>query len=92
MFSALYRAFKGAKDVEQLLGRVLRMPYAKRRGVSDLNKAYAFLSEPSFGEAAKGLTDKLVGMGFEEDEALDNIEQFSVRSTIKPTCLARARS
>ena len=65
---------QSAKDVEQLLGRVLRMPYAKRRGVADLNKAYAFLSEPSFGEAAKGLTDKLVGMGFEEDEALDNIE------------------
>ena len=65
---------QSAKDVEQLLGRVLRMPYAKRRGVVDLNKAYAFLSEPSFGEAAKGLTDKLVGMGFEEDEALDNIE------------------
>ncbi len=65
---------QSAKDVEQLLGRVLRMPYARRRGVTDLNKAYAFLSEPSFGEAAKGLTDKLVGMGFEEDEALDNIE------------------
>ena len=65
---------QSAKDVEQLLGRVLRMPYAKRRGVADLNKAYAFLSEPSFGEAAKGLTDKLVGMGFEEDEAFDNIE------------------
>ncbi|MDE2829230.1 MAG: DEAD/DEAH box helicase family protein [Gemmatimonadota bacterium] len=65
---------QSAKDVEQLLGRVLRMPYAKRRGVADLNKAYAFLSEPSFGEAARGLTDKLVGMGFEEDEALDNIE------------------
>jgi type III restriction enzyme len=65
---------QSAKDVEQLLGRVLRMPYAKRRKVEDLNRAYAFLSEPSFGEAARSLTDKLVAMGFEEDEALDNIE------------------
>lgn len=61
-------------DVEQLLGRVLRMPYAKRRKNADLNKAHAFLSEPSFGEAARALADKLVAMGFEEDEALDNIE------------------
>lgn len=66
---------QSAKDVEQLLGRVLRMPYAKRREVADLNKAYAFLSEPSFGKAARGLADKLVAMGFEEDEALENIEQ-----------------
>lgn len=65
---------QSARDVEQLLGRVLRMPYAKRRKVAELNKAYAFLSEPSFGEAARALADKLVAMGFEEDEALDNIE------------------
>ena len=64
-----------ATDVEQLLGRVLRMPFAKRRRVTDLNKAYAYLSEPSAGEAARALTDKLVAMGFEEDEARDNIEQ-----------------
>ena len=64
-----------ATDVEQLLGRVLRMPYAKRRKVTELNKAYAYLSEPSSGEAARTLTDKLVTMGFEEDEARDNIEQ-----------------
>ncbi len=65
---------QSAVDVEQLLGRVLRMPYAKRRKDDDLNRAYAFLSEPSFGEAARSLADKLVAMGFEEDEALDNIE------------------
>ena len=63
-----------ATDVEQLLGRVLRMPYAKRRKAAELNRAYAYLSEPSFGEAARALADKLVAMGFEEDEAFDNIE------------------
>ena len=65
---------QSAVDVVQFLGRVLRMPYAKRRKAEDLNRAYAFLSEPSFGEAARSLADKLVAMGFEEDEALDNIE------------------
>ena len=67
---------RSAKDVEQLLGRVLRMPYAKRRKNKDLNRAYAFLSEPAFGEAARALVDKLVAMGFEEDEALDSIESM----------------
>ena len=64
-----------ATDVEQLLGRVLRMPYAKRRRTAELNQAYAYLSEPSSGASARALTDKLVAMGFEEDEARDNIEQ-----------------
>ena len=65
---------QSATDVEQLLGRVLRMPYATRRRSADLNKAYSFLSEPSFGEAARALVDKLVAMGFEEDEARESIE------------------
>ena len=65
---------QSATNVEQLLGRVLRMPYAKRRQNVDLNKAYSFLSEPSFGEAARALVDTLVAMGFEEDEARDSIE------------------
>ena len=63
-----------AVDVEQLLGRVLRMPYAERRRVPGLNKAYACVSEPTFGAAAQALADKLVAMGFEEDEAREHIE------------------
>src|SRR3546814_19730790 len=50
------------------------MPYAERRKADALNRAYAFLSEPSFGAAARSLVDKLVAIGFEEYEALDNIE------------------
>ena len=65
---------RSAVGVEQLLGRVLRMPYAARRRIPNLNKAYAFVSEPTFGAAAQALADKLVGMGFEEDEAHDHIE------------------
>ena len=65
---------QSATDVEQLLGRVMRMPYAKRRKAAELNKAHAYLSEPDFGNSARALVDKLVAMGFEESEALDNIE------------------
>lgn len=65
---------QSATDVEQLLGRVLRMPYATRRKAEALNRAYAHVSEPSFGAAAKALTDKLILMGFDEEEAKDLIE------------------
>lgn len=50
------------------------MPYAKRRAAEPLNRAYAHVSEASFGAAASALADKLVAMGFEEDEAKDAIE------------------
>ncbi len=61
-------------DVEQLLGRVLRMPYARRRSQKELNSAYAHVCEPNFIEAAVHLKDRLVDMGFEAEEAEDNIE------------------
>lgn len=57
-----------SKDVEQLLGRVLRMPFARRRLIEDLNRAYAHLATKGFANAAKELTDKLIAMGFEEME------------------------
>lgn len=61
-------------DAEQLLGRVLRMPYARKRSVPSLNCAYANLTSKSFSEAAHALKDRLVAMGFEESEAEDNIQ------------------
>ncbi|GAB7023792.1 DEAD/DEAH box helicase [Salidesulfovibrio brasiliensis] len=64
---------RSAVDIEQLLGRVMRMPYAKRREIDELNKAYAHVISPGFAEAAEEMHDKLMNMGFEDDEALDNI-------------------
>jgi type III restriction enzyme len=58
-----------ATAVEQLLGRVLRMPYAKPRGRAALNRAYAHVCEAKFSSAAHELADRLINnMGF---EALD---------------------
>ena len=58
-----------ASAVEQLLGRVLRMPYAQRRGRDALNRAYAHVCEAEFSAAAHALADRLINhMGF---EALD---------------------
>ena len=65
-----------ATDIEQLLGRVLRMPYAQIRSQTALNRAYAHVSSPRFGEGAKALTDTLIEkMGFEPDEAAAVVEQ-----------------
>lgn len=59
--------------VEQLLGRVLRMPFARRRVSEELNRAYAHVSEANFAAAAAGLTDRLTAMGFDERTAREAV-------------------
>ena len=66
---------RSATNVEQLLGRVMRMPFAEQRNHNELNRAYAHVPETQFSRAARALRDKLVtNMGFERDEA-DNAVQ-----------------
>ena len=60
---------KSARAVEQLLGRVLRLPNASRKQEEDLNRAYAFATTTSFQHAAATLRDGLVNNGFEKVEA-----------------------
>ena len=55
--------------VEQILGRILRLPYAKRKGIEELNQAYAFVTSQNFTEAANALTEALVESGFDKFEA-----------------------
>lgn len=59
-----------ATDVEQLLGRVLRMPYAKERAQPELNKAYAHVISDSIAQATANIKDRMVeNMGFNKWEA-----------------------
>jgi type III restriction enzyme len=62
------------KDVEQLLGRVLRMPYAKRRAHGELNRAYAHVAKTSWPLAINQMHDRLVSMGFDEVEAAKYVQ------------------
>lgn len=56
--------------IEQILGRVLRMPKAKRKQRDALNRAYAYVAANSFDETAQRLKDGLVeGAGFNKLEA-----------------------
>jgi len=61
------------RAVEQIMGRVLRMPAAHRKNRQELNCAYAFVASPRFAEAANALADALVENGFEKMEAKDLI-------------------
>ncbi|MDR0275677.1 MAG: DEAD/DEAH box helicase family protein [Burkholderiaceae bacterium] len=66
---ASLQSVKSAKDVEQLLGRVLRMPYARNRTQGELNRAYAHIVAENFAQAAAALKDRMVqNMGFEKLE------------------------
>jgi type III restriction enzyme len=60
------QSVRSATAIEQLLGRVLRMPYATKRQRPALNKAYAHVTEAQTGMAANALADRLIdGMGFD---------------------------
>jgi len=66
---ASLQSVNSSKDVEQLLGRVLRMPYAKNRTQEALNRAYAHIVADNFAQAASTLKDRMVqNMGFERLE------------------------
>ncbi len=57
------------RAVEQLIGRVLRMPYAKRRVTEALNLAYVYAASTDFQQAADNLTDAICDCGFSKYEA-----------------------
>lgn len=57
------------RAVEQLLGRVLRLPNAKPKLRQELNEAYAFAATLSFKDTANALVEGLVENGFEKFEA-----------------------
>jgi len=66
---ASLQSVNSSKDVEQLLGRVLRMPYAQNRTQEVLNRAYAHIVADNFAQAAATLKDRMVqNMGFERLE------------------------
>jgi type III restriction enzyme len=70
---------RSSTAIEQILGRVLRLPGATRKQNEALNLAYAFSTSTNFGEVAKQLRDSLVQNGFERYEA-----QTMVQPVIDP--------
>jgi len=66
---------KSDKDIQQLLGRVLRMPYATRRKQGTMNKAYAHVTTTHFNLAAAELTKSLIDIGFNPLEAVGAVQR-----------------
>lgn len=66
---------KSSRAVEQILGRVLRLPRARRKKHAELNQAYAFATTTSFQTAANTLKEGLVSNGFEKIEAANLVVQ-----------------
>ena len=60
---------RASTAVEQILGRIMRLPQAKRKKQLKLNQAYAFSASQNFVDAAKALEDALVENGFQRHEA-----------------------
>jgi type III restriction enzyme len=73
-----------SKDVEQLLGRILRMPKVQRKSREELNRAYAFVSSDSFYNTAKNLKDSLIDSGFTSVEASELIEISQKQLSLSP--------
>lgn len=66
---------QSSKDIEQLLGRILRMPYAKPRDDAALSQSYANIVSEKTMELAYLLRDRIVStMGFSQIEANDLLQ------------------
>lgn len=62
----------GAKiSVEQIIGRILRMPYAKRKENEELNRSYIFASAKNFNEAAESVISGLEYNGYSRSDFID---------------------
>lgn len=68
-----FRNTNSATAAEQVLGRILRMPGAKKKNNQELNEAYAFITSTDFQATVESLRDGLVRNGFERQETRDLI-------------------
>jgi type III restriction enzyme len=73
---------RSSTAVEQILGRILRLPQAHRKQADVLNRAYAFATSSSFGEIANQLRDSLVQNGFERFEAQTMIQTWGAQGAL----------
>jgi len=65
----------GAKiSVEQIIGRIVRLPNAKEKTQSALNNSYIFASAKNFNEAASQIVSGLENNGFSRADLLNAAE------------------
>lgn len=75
-----FRNTTSVTAVEQVLGRILRMPHVSRKQHETLNRAYAYVVSSDLASTVRGLKDGLVQNGFERIEAKDMIQSRDVEN------------
>ncbi|MGC8675871.1 DEAD/DEAH box helicase [Fervidicoccus sp.] len=60
--------------VEQIIGRIMRMPYAKRKEEEDLNRSYVFASARNFNEAANEIIAGLESHGYSKHDMINSAD------------------
>ncbi|KKW22925.1 MAG: putative type III restriction enzyme [Candidatus Kaiserbacteria bacterium GW2011_GWA2_52_12] len=63
--------------VEQIIGRVIRMPYARRKREEALNRSYVFASAANFSEAAERVIKGLKDNGYGQSDFVSEAEEKS---------------
>lgn len=58
--------------VEQIIGRIMRMPYAKRKNNEDLNRSYVFASAKNFNEATAQIIAGLENNGYSKFDLINS--------------------
>ncbi len=56
--------------VEQIIGRIIRMPNAKRKEIESLNRSYIFASARNFNEAASNIIKGLERNGYSKSDLI----------------------
>jgi superfamily II DNA or RNA helicase len=74
--------------VEQIIGRIMRMPFAKRNEEEELNRSYVFASARNFNEAANEIISGLESHGYSKHDLINSAEgkkqyEFDVERRIK---------
>jgi hypothetical protein len=57
--------------VEQIIGRIIRMPYAKRKEIEDFNRSYVYASARNFNEAADQIISGLESNGYSKADIIN---------------------
>ncbi len=79
-----FQELSSATAVEQLLGRIIRLPMATRKQTEELNKAYAFVKSHKQGVEGKKLTEffgsKQAWIGIKTSEEIPTVYQACVQA------------
>ncbi|MFA5303211.1 MAG: DEAD/DEAH box helicase family protein [Candidatus Nanoarchaeia archaeon] len=75
-------------SVEQIIGRILRLPNVKEKKQEDLNRSYVFSSSKNFNEAADEVIKGLINNGYQKEDLISSnapkkLSPYEVKKVVK---------